>query len=113
MMVVSIDSDGCQADWRDAQKICRANGGRLPTIDELKKVVTECGGTMEDFKNNRLNSAYQSCYKNKGFASNYYWSSTTYVGYTYYAWNVYFNFGSQSYDVKSDSNYVRCVRAGE
>jgi hypothetical protein len=25
--------------WKKADKICKDNGGRLPTIDELKKVV--------------------------------------------------------------------------
>ncbi len=30
--------------WKKAKQICRDNGGRLPTIEELKEVMTDCGG---------------------------------------------------------------------
>ena len=113
-----VDGDGCLADWEDAKNICSASGGRLPTIDELKKVVTDCGGemkddTVEEWKRNQNNSNYQSCYKQKGFTSNYYWSSTTDASYTNYAWGVNFDNGYTNYGSKSDNGYVRCVRAGQ
>jgi len=104
--------------WSEAKKICSNLGGRLPTLDELKRVVIDCGGKMEDDdsderKGNRNNSSYQSCYQKKGFTSSYYWSSTTYASDTGYAWVVYFYGGYTYYDTKSYNSYVRCVRAGQ
>jgi len=47
-----------------------------------------------------------------GFASNYYWSSSEYVGYeTNYAWKQNFNNGYQNDSNKYYPNYVRAVRA--
>jgi hypothetical protein len=68
---------GERAKWKKAKEICRAKGGRLPTREELRKVVTDCGGEMKDdnsaeWKRNKKNSSYQSCYKAKGFTSNGY-----------------------------------------
>ncbi len=41
-----IDDNGiCEASWEKAKAICGASGGSLPTIEELKEVMTECGGT--------------------------------------------------------------------
>jgi hypothetical protein len=39
-----------------------------------------------------------------------YWSSTTYAGYPYDAWDVYFRNGYVDYGSKYDAEYVRCVR---
>jgi len=95
---------------------------RLPTIEELAEVVELCGGTLtsvedDDWKSiwdeNEDNETYQSNYEARGFASNDYWSSTTVAGFSSYAWNVYFYDGSQYGNYKSDSYYVRCVRAGQ
>jgi len=116
-----IDKYGvCKANWKDAKKICSASGGRLPTIDELKEVVTDCGGIFnrdffgKDADKNRNNNQYQKCYKKKGFPnSSHYWGSTTNALNNDNAWLVYFYDGSQNYYVKDDSYYVRCVRAGQ
>ena len=106
----------CRANCYNAKKICSESDGRLPSIGELKRVVTNCGGEMRDdtpaeWSRNKNNSNYQSCYKRKGFVSGYYWSSTTVVGYEDSAWYVSFGGGGDYWDGKSDSNYVRCVRA--
>ena len=115
-----IDEYGlCEAKWKDAKKICSVNGARLPTINELKEVVTDCGGEMKDdssaeLKRNRNNNQYQKCYKKKGFTnSNDYWSSTTNVNYNNHTWLVSFDYGLQNYSSKANRNYVRCVRAGQ
>jgi len=107
-----INSEGvCYADWENAQKICEASGGRLPTIEELKDVVTGCGGTIDDYDNNRANTSYQSCYKAQGFgSSNDYWSATTSASGTSTAWVVLFSNGVDLWNGKSSSSYVRCVR---
>lgn len=84
--------------WEDAMGACAdlGDGWRLPTKDELEKI-------------------YKYRDKIGGFASNYYyWSSTEYGN--DFAW--YFNFGdgsmfnySKSYAYyKSDTYYVRAVR---
>jgi len=118
----AMDNRVCSANWREAKKICSALGGRLPTINELKGEVTRCGGentTYGDSKwksirdKNIANKSYQSCYKNNGFSSSLYWSSTTVASNTNYAWVVYFDFGNDNYYGKASSNFVRCVRAGQ
>ncbi len=48
----------------------------------------------------------------QGVQSDYYWSSSTYEGYTPVAWHVYFLDGLVTLDAKSGANYVWCVRAG-
>ena len=40
----------------------------------------------------------------------WFWSSSTYVNDTYYAWYVSFDYGDVSYDDKADYSDVRCVR---
>jgi len=107
-----ISSDGvCEADWHQAKKICKAMGGRLPTIEELRRVITGCGGVVDSSESNKKNSNYQSCYQNKGFtASNRYWSATTGAGDTSNAWHVYFDDGTDYWYGKGDSGSVRCVR---
>ena len=107
-----VDSDGCEATWSDAKKICSASGGRLPTIDELKKVVTDCGGEMKygnvaEWKRNSNNSSYQSCYKEKGFSRGWYWSKTSKN--SSQAWYVYFRHGSDYWHYKTYTSYVLCV----
>jgi hypothetical protein len=98
--------------WEKAKELCSANGGRLPTIEELRKVVTDCGGVIDDYENNE-NSNYQACYKAKGFTSNYYWSSTTHASDSSNAWLVYFYDGYDLRYDKTNEDYVRCVRGGQ
>jgi len=103
----------CLADWYQAKNICSAMDARLPSIDELYKAITDCGGVVNDFENNQNDPSYQSCYQNKGFSSttsNGYWSATTYAGNTGYAWDVYFSYGDDGWSYESNSFYVRCVR---
>ena len=101
----------CVADWHSAKRICSAAGGRLPNINELKSVLTGCGGEINDYDYNRNDSSYQACYKQKGFSSSdYYWSSSVYVFDKRCAWFVNFKIGSQYIYNKTDEGYVRCVR---
>ena len=107
-----------QVKWKKAKELCENNGGRLPTIEELKEVVTDCGGEMKydssaERKRNRNNSRYQSCCNEKGFSSNYYWSATTYANNRDIAWLVYFYNGNVYNNYKDSNYYVRCVRIGE
>jgi Protein of unknown function (DUF1566) len=47
-----------------------------------------------------------------GTPSSYFWSSSSYAGYSSYAWNVYFGYGGVGYYDKTNTYYVRCVRGG-
>jgi len=109
-----LNKGTCEANWQQAKNICRASGGRLPTVHELIAVITECGGNPTVYKENLEDSNYQSCYKQKGFnVSGHYWSSATYAGNRHLAWNVSFNNGDESFSRKRYSNDVRCVRSGQ
>ncbi|CAA6813843.1 MAG: Unknown protein [uncultured Sulfurovum sp.] len=47
-----INNEGvCKAKWLDAEDICRASGGRLPSRYELKKVLVDCGGIIDFLQN--------------------------------------------------------------
>ncbi|RLA72960.1 MAG: hypothetical protein DRG30_06825, partial [Epsilonproteobacteria bacterium] len=76
--------------------------------------ITTYGDSSRDaiiYKNN-ANKSYQDCYKDNGFTSNY-WSSTTVVSRTSNAWAVDFYDGNDAWTYKSDGKLVRCVRAGQ
>jgi hypothetical protein len=103
-----------EKNWKDAKSICQSIGGRLPTRNELKKVITDCGGVPYEYDNNRANSSYQSCYKRKGFSSDtdkYYWSSTSISDRPNGAWIVNFDGGNLAGSYKGNTFYLRCVRA--
>ena len=75
------------------------NDWRLPSVKELLTLIN-------DKKHD------PSCDLEDTIPS-YYWSSTTNVHGTDYAWYVYFSIGYSSYDSKTSKNYVRCVRIGK
>jgi len=108
-----FDNGICEADWQNAKSICQASGARLPTIDELQRVVTSCGGVVDDHANNENDPDYQSCYKRRGFDKGWYWSSTEYNNISSYAWIVYFYYGDVNGYDKGYNIYPRCVRAGQ
>jgi hypothetical protein len=102
-----VNSGGCNATWSNAKNICSASGGSLPSIDALRRVVTDCGGTIDDYSNNLANSSYQSCYKQKGFSSYWYWSKTSKDSSS--AWLVHFKDGDDLWNGKTYTDYVLCV----
>jgi hypothetical protein len=48
-----------------------------------------------------------------GVQSDFYWSSTTYALYTFYAWYVYMDYGYVGFDSKTSNFYVWPVRGGQ
>jgi len=109
----------CNTNWQRAKNICGASGGRLPSVQELIKVVTDCGGNKANLLisaqiENREDLNYQACYQRKGFiASDNYWSSSTDATNSNYAWLVAFDMGARYYNSKSDYGCVRCVKNGQ
>ena len=108
----------CKANWKEAESICRSIGGRLPTLEELVKVITECGlSPSDDYKETEKNYHYQSCYKAKGFSDSkffFYWTSRTNSNNSQVAYVVRFlNAWILGNELKSFDNGVRCVRVGQ
>ena len=83
----------------------------MATLDELKKVVTDCGGTINDVKN-VVNTVYWNCYTTKGFTNaGGYWSAASN---TSNAWLVNFFLGRAQHHTKSTyDSAIRCVKVGQ
>ncbi len=94
--------------WQGAIDHCEALelGGytdwRLPNKNELLSIVDL----------NRYNPAIYGAFQNTS-TSYYYWSATTNAASTSDAWVVYFSYGYSGSYYKTDTYYVRCVRAGQ
>ena len=92
--------------WQQALYYCENltyagyNDWRLPNKNELISLVNyEKRLPASDFPDMPSGSGYHL-----------FWSSSTHVYYTYYAWLVDFSRGSVYHDDKTDSYNVRCVR---
>jgi len=101
------DAIGSTMTWQSAIDHCEGlsldsySDWRLPNVNELKTIVDR----------SKYNPAIVSGFINTSSAN--YWSSTTYENYSPHAWIVDFNYGYVNHSSKYNSNYVRCVRAGE
>ncbi|MCX6106073.1 MAG: DUF1566 domain-containing protein [Proteobacteria bacterium] len=94
-----------QKDWANALLYCSSltynnqTGWRLPTQKELMNAYEH--GMMTASNANWLTSTQMQ---------SYFWSSSTYSAYTYYAWIVGPGSGSTSYNTKFTQYDVSCVR---
>jgi hypothetical protein len=82
------ETESNKMTWDEAKDL-EINGWRLPTRGEL------C-------------DAYDTSIN--GFKASYYWSSSTLVRDTNFAWLVYFSDGNVDYGNKTSSYYVRLCR---
>lgn len=111
-LVWARDADLAQGTkaWASAVIYCRnlsignRKGWRLPTAEELASLVdpSQSGPALPP--------GYSSFFNN--VQSNYYWSSTTYEGYTGHAWNVYMDIGTVGASQKTSTYCVWPVRGG-
>ena len=110
----SIHDKDNRYSWAEAQSVFIAQvsqqnfGGfsdwRLPTVKELTLLVN----SGIPYPGPTIDTAWFPL-----TVSSYYWSSTTYAGDTLNAWHVGFNLGRVYTFSKSNSYYVRAVRAGQ
>ena len=78
------------------------DGWRLPDINELRSIVERC----------RVSPAInQQVFPDT--PGSHFWSASPYLGYSYYARNVYFLHGNVNWNLKSDNLSVRLVRDGQ
>ncbi|MDH5718437.1 MAG: Ig-like domain-containing protein, partial [Spirochaetia bacterium] len=99
----SCSGSATATTWLNAINYCEGlslagKSWRLPNVTELESIVDRT------FFNSAIDTIFFP-----GTVANYYYSSSTYVGSTSYAWVVYFNFGSVISYTKTFSAYVRCV----
>ena len=103
----STYNNGASQTWESALSGCESftyasyTDWRLPNRRELMSIVNYQN------QNPAINTTYFTTTQ-----SNYYWSSTTYVPNTAYAWRVYFGNGRVGDGYKPASRYVRPVRGG-
>jgi len=88
--------------WAEGLTFAGYSDWRLPNVKELMSIVDY--GTAGP----SVDTTYFPNTK-----SNKYWSSTTYAGLTLFAWYVDFNSGLVLFDLKTNTSYVRAVRAGQ
>lgn len=88
--------------WQQALSYCESltyagySDWRLPNKNELASLI--------NYKKYNPASDFPD------MLSTGFWSSSTNVDYTSYAWLVYFYGGGVGYDYKTGNDYVRCVR---
>ncbi|HFG1779551.1 TPA: DUF1566 domain-containing protein [Vibrio cholerae] len=87
----------------NSQGLCGASDWRLPSVNELLSIV----------HNGRFEPAIDQSYFPHTPQYHWYWSSSPYAGYSYYAWDVDFGSGGVGYDGKDNGDRVRLVRAGQ
>jgi len=98
------DAKTVQKTWEDAIEYCESltldgySDWRLPSAWELKSII--------DYS--RYDPAIDSIFQNATSGS--YWTSTTYISDSSTAWIVYFYYGYDFWDHKTDNYYIRCVR---
>ena len=112
--------------WESAMEHCEAQGARLPTVTELRKIIINCPGSTyggacpashPDCLEGDCSTADCFC---DGSASSYsalgdskttgLWSSSSRSDYATFAWEVGFGNGGVAVIVKGAHAHARCVK---
>jgi hypothetical protein len=99
--------DANKKTWENAITFCENldfagyTNWHLPNFNELYSIADR----------SKYNPAMSSVFIN--VVSSLYWSATTYASNTSNAWDVYFSNGSDDYNRKTGTYYVRCVRPAD
>jgi len=102
------EDDDTRRIWEEACSYCDDltlagySDWRLPSKKELMSIVNYGTGIFLSIDITYFSNTHGS----------FYWSSTTYVDNSSYAWDVNFSNGSVIHHSKSGNSYVRCVRGG-
>ena len=112
----------CEANLENAKKICNDSGGFVPSIEDLKEVVIECGGEFRyieyidgsrQIESGRTtdSQSYITCIREKGFFGNFpnYLSSTTVTWDSSLVWYIKFSSIEENYYDINNSFYVMCI----
>jgi len=91
----SLENFGPMTWNKTIQQFSQNSKWRLPTIEELIALV--------DYE------LIEPATELPDMMSSYYWSSTTNVSYTCYAWSVHFGYGYSNYYSKDYSRYIRAI----
>ena len=89
----------------NTQSLCGASNWRVPSIDELKGLLTTTSTVNQPLD--------QKIYIHANYfpnTNNWFWSSSPLAYDSHYAWIVYFYSGSSDYDFKGSIYNVRLVR---
>ena len=90
----------------NAQGLCGKNDWRMPTIDELKGLLTTQSTINQPL--NKLSYIDATYFPNMN--TNWFWSSSPHANVSSYAWGVDFGYGDSSYNSKGSYGFVRMVR---
>lgn len=89
----------------NATNLCGYSDWRLPTANELQSIV--------DYGVAYPGPAIDTSWFPNTQGSSFWWTSSPYVGTSYYAWSVYFDYGGVGNDFRDNGFPVRLVRAGQ
>ncbi len=98
------DCNGLADDSTNLTDGSSAGDWRLPNRKELRSLINYEEIDPEDWLNSQGFTGVQN---------GYYWSSTTYAPYTFFAWGVHMSDGHVFNYSKTFNNYVLAVRSGQ
>lgn len=79
-------------DWYEATSYCKSIGGRLPSVEEFRKIYAKVRN------------------KSKLFGKDRFWASNEWINSDDKAYYFYFDIDNAKWRTKSSNNHVRCAK---